>query len=209
MASHECENWDYEKHPNSQSVTEYCKQFLRDLVADPSIKIHLFGDTRPAHREMFGKAVPDECTHLAGNYRGADFEFLRNARVYFGPHEGTIPSAVAVQMDFFHEDLLLGLAEIDAATQDPNGPLKGSRLLVRIVQLMAATLTRFLTIHPYKNGNGHMSRMLVWIGLGKYKHLPVKWWLDESPPGYAPLLTAHRQGDPKPLERYLLKCIRG
>ena len=209
MQHEDCQNWDYETHPKVSTVAEACASFLSELRAEPSSKIAALADTRPTHAVMFGAVVPTACSYVAGNYRGQDFDCLRGYRVRFGVHEGTLPIDVPLAMDFFHDDLLAGLSDLDNAALDITRPLQGAAFLVRLVELLAVSLTRFLTIHPYVNGNGHMGRLLVWAALGKYNRLPMRWWLHGKPPGYGELLTAHRIGNRKPLEKFLLQCIIG
>ena len=209
MQHEDCHNWDYETHPQASTVADACASFLADLRAEPTSKIAALTDTRPCHTEMFAAVVPTACAYVAGNYRGQDFDCLRDYRVRFGNNEGTPPVGVPFAMDFFHKDLLAGLLDLDNAALASDKPLQGAAFLVRLVQLLAVSLTRFLTIHPYANGNGHMGRLIVWAALGKYNRLPMSWWLHGKPPGYGPLLTAHRGGNPKPLEKFLLKCIIG
>ena len=208
MNHEDCNSWDYETHPQVQTVAEWCRQFLEELRANSSGKASVLQDTRPSHGGMFAAVVPQACGYLAGNYRGSAHPCLQNCSVSFGPHQGTLPIGVAVAMDFFHQDLTAAFAELDAAAADKDKPLSGAAFLVRLVQILAATLTRFLTIHPYMNGNGHMGRLLVWCGLGRYGRLPVRWWLNKRPPdNYPTLLTQHRNGNTKPLETFLLKCV--
>jgi hypothetical protein len=212
MHHDDCGAWEYSTHPEYQSVVGYCQQFLLQLRADPASKQFLLEDTRPAHGEMFCRVVPRACPHLAGNYRGSDFECLRNYNVKFGgppAHLGTPALYVMAVVGGFHTDLLAGISELEAAAADPESPLTPAQHLLRVVQVMAFALQRFFTIHPYANGNGHMGRMLVWIGLGRFGMLPTKWWLNASPPGYGELIDKHRRGDTKPLERYLICAIKG
>lgn len=210
LAPHEdCNGWDYETHPDVSAVTEACKAFLIELRANPACKAAALADTRHFHSILFSAVVPDPCPYLAGNYRGADFPCLRNYDVGFGRHRGTFPLGVAYAMENLHKDLVGSFDDLDKAGRSAKAPLTGRDFLLRLVQLLAATMVRFFTIHPYANGNGHMGRLLVWAALGRYNRLPVQWWLDASPPRYGPLIDAHRAGDFKPLEMYLLKCIVG
>lgn len=210
LASHEdCNGWDYETHPNASSVTEACKIFLVELRNDPASKAAALADTRPFHALMFSAVVPAACPYLAGNYRGSDFECLRAYNVRFGHHHGTFARGVIYAMEEFHEDLRGALEDLDKAGVAPEAPLTGRFFLIRLIQILAATLVRFFTIHPYANGNGHMGRLLIWSALGRYNRLPVRWWLDGSPPEYGPLIDAHRAGHAMPLEKFLMRCIVG
>jgi hypothetical protein len=209
MHHDDCGAWEYNTHPQRQSVADYCQQFLLQLRADPASKQSLIADTRPAHKDMFSKVVPTACPCLAGNYRGSDFDCLRDYNVKFGGNRAIPALYVLAVMSGFHSDLDSAISELDAAAADKQMPLTRAQLMVRVVQVMAYTLQRFFSIHPYANGNGHMGRMLVWIGLGRYQLLPKKWWLNQSPPGYGELIQKHRGGDRKPLEMYLMRAING
>lgn len=209
MGHNDCDGWEYTSHPQAQTVVDACKQFLVELRDDPLSKVAALSETRPFHASLFAAVVPAACPYLAGHYRGEDYDCLREAQVSFGGHVGTLPVGVLGAMGIYHQDLIDGLADLDAAAKDPVKPLGGSAFVVRLAQVCAAALTRFLTIHPYKNGNGHMARLLVWVILGRYSMLPKRWWLNNRPPGYAALLTLHRNGDRKPLEKFILECIVG
>lgn len=209
MRHENCDNWDYSTHPGAPTVQAYCKQFLDELQADPASKADALQDTRRYHQAMFQKVTPPACPHLAGNYRGAPLAHLQDCRIYFGTQEGSPPPAVPVAMDFFHADLDEALRALDRQFAATTSPLSASARLVLVAQLVAAALVRFLTVHPYMNGNGHMARMLVWVALTRFNVWPVKWSLHASPPGYAELIDAYRRGHKPPLERFILRCVKG
>ena len=209
MAHEDCANWEYTSHPNYQGVVDACAAFLSQLQSNPGSKASALRDTREYHREVFSPVAPQDCPDIVGNYRGANFDCLRSYPVTFGGVHGTLSVGVHLSMDLYHEDLLDAIRDLDEAVSRTIKPLTGPTLLVRVVQVAASFLTRFFTIHPYANGNGHMGRLVVWVLLARYNRLPARWWLHKSPPAYAPLLSEHRAGRPKQLEKYLLGCILG
>ncbi len=209
MGHEDCNGWEYTTHPDYQKVVDVCAAFLTELRLDPASKASALEDTREYHRSIFSPVAPSACSYLAGNYRGSNFDCLREYGVVFGGTHGTLPIGVFAAMDLYHGDLLDAVRDLDQAVSRATKPLAGPALLVRLVQVAASFLTRFFTIHPYANGNGHMGRLVVWVLLARYNRLPVRWWLHRSPPAYGPLLSEHRAGRPKALERYLLECILG
>lgn len=78
--------------------------------------------------------------------------------------------------------------------------------LLRFVKLLAIVLQQFLTIHPYKDGNGHSARLLIWVMLCRAGYVPRNWDIDAKQP-YADALSAHRSGKPGALESFLLQAI--
>jgi hypothetical protein len=209
MHHDDCTAWEYNTHPQYQSVAGYCASFLQALRDDPASKEPLLADTRPAHADMFAGVAPAACPYVAGNYRGSNFDCLRHYEVRFGDNEGFPALGVHMAMDVFHADFAGAVADLDAAAANQGSPLSEAARKVRAAQVMAFALQRFFTIHPFANGNGHMGRMLVWVGLARFGFLPKKWWLNKSPPNYGDLIQQHRRGNTKPLERYLIRAING
>lgn len=205
MGSHaDCSNWDYVKHPNVATVGACCTALIAGLRQNPAGLSPFLADTRPAHHQMFEGVVPAACAHLAGNYRGADFPALKNYRVTIAGEEGMIPAAVALAMDLMHADLQRDLASIDAARSQPNADQHSLDLL--LVEFLSLHMVKFLTIHPYANGNGHIGRLLMWIGLGRSGLWPKSWNLNARP-GWDELIARHRRGQTKPLIKFVLRSI--
>jgi hypothetical protein len=207
MDHEDCNAWEYSTHSRYQTVADRCAQFLHALRADPASKQVLLADTRPAHSDFFSDVVPSACPYLAGNYRGSDFECLRHYEVQFGGNKGIPALGVLLAIGQFHDELAAAIATLDAVIA--TGELTPGQQMLRVVQVMAFALQRFFSIHPYANGNGHIGRLLVWVGLARFNMIPKKWWLHTSPPSYGDLIQQHRKGKTRPLEEYLLRAIKG
>lgn len=116
-------------------------------------------------------------------------------------------------MDAFHEQLLLLLRDLaDAASRINKKKKKGlteGEYLHAMAEGLANVLECFFTIHPYANGNGHIGRFIVWLSFIRLKRYPrLRWPLNDRPP-YDEAVQQHREGNPEPLRRLLLKTIRG
>lgn len=211
MRHEDCNNWDYATHPAVKTVEDECTAILTELKASPGVFQSGLSDTRALHKRIFQQTAPSACVCVAGNYRGADFDCLRAAPMYFGKNSGTPPVSVSIAIGDMHDEMNAAVVALDqahAATATATNKEKAV-LLSRLVSLAASALVRFFSIHPYMNGNGHMGRLIVWILLARYGRLPTRWTLHKSPPGYSDLLDLYRAGKHKPLERFMLECIIG
>jgi len=78
--------------------------------------------------------------------------------------------------------------------------------LLRFVRILATVLERFLTIHPYMDGNGHTGRLLAYIMMMRVGYPPSNWNIDAKQP-YSAALSEHRRGKPGALQIFLLSVI--
>lgn len=207
MSPHEdCSNWEYRSHPNKATVDSFGVAFLVNVRKDPSNYDPFLHDTRDTHGKMFEHVAPTLCPYVAGNYRGADFPCLQMYRVGIDNQEGILPFGVKYSMQFFHEDLVKDIAAIDAVRSDPDNKIPSASLDLMLIETLALHMVKFLSIHPYANGNGHIGRMLMWIGLSRAKLWP-KTWSVNTRPGWDELIRRHRAGNTKPLVKFVLKSI--
>jgi fido (protein-threonine AMPylation protein) len=104
-------------------------------------------------------------------------------------------------MDYL--DLLHGIVGISAATK-----------LASTVELAAFLLGGFNVVHPFANGNGHVSRLLTFAFLARYRYEP-KSWVMYSPKtqaerdAYDALFRSFRAGGVDPLQKFLFDKIAG
>jgi hypothetical protein len=147
---------------------------------------------------------------FAGNYRGSAFPHLDKYEVGVGadPRVGVSPAKVKRHMHEFETLLSKALVIFDKAYVIAKAAGDLASLLPKLVSILGVFLTKFLTIHPYANGNGHMGRLIVSVLLGRYGFWPAAWPLHERP-AYSELLSKHRDGDHAPLNKFLLRCIVG
>ena len=95
---------------------------------------------------------------------------------------------------------------MERGRQLPSARVPEEEKLYYVVTFACRVLVEFLRIHPYANGNGHIGRFIVWLILARFGYWPKQWPLNASPP-YHELLKTYRDGDPLPLEEFVLQCL--
>lgn len=203
-----CRGWDYEDHPDAHLVGIRCARVLDLLGRRPSIYDRYGYSTIKGHKYLFRGLAPASCSYIVGNYRGAKFPCLVDYEVRVaGDSRVGVPSVlVPYFMKQFDAEIATAISEFNARSS--SGKLNATVLLTQYVSILAKFLVKFLTIHPYVNGNGHSARLMVWILLARFGLWPKEWPLDESP-SYGSHITAHRDGNTAPLEQFILRCILG
>lgn len=209
-ASHyNCGNWTYETHPNRPVVLAgRCGRIERAMQRRVASFATVKHDSRTLHRFLFRDMVPSACNCIAGSFRGdAACEDIGNSSVFVDGDNrvGAPPKAVAAQMLQFEQQchsLEQAHSKFIATGAAP------AVALLKFVHMAAIVLQRFLTIHPFKDGNGHTGRFLVYLMMARAGYAPVKWSIDAKQP-YSDALSRHRDGDKKALQEFLLQAIIG
>lgn len=145
---------------------------------------------------------------MAGNYRGAPYLGLKNYEVIIAGNPGMPALVVAAEMTRFEADMKLAVENFDLAFQKAKADGKEAIVTYQFAIIAANFLVRFLEIHPYANGNGHMGRLIVWVLLGRFGFWPKAWPLDERP-SYNDLIAQYRKKIKGPLEKFILQCVAG
>lgn len=203
--------WEYELHPKYATVKEKCDEIIRCMCTDATRQDFFLVDTRDTHRAMFIEVTPDGCAYFAGNYRGADYPNLCNYSVQIGVYHGVPPSSVGAVMSSFSTEIAKIISDFQQKIKTIAST--ASKKLVVFCHLLAHLFVKFLVIHPYANGNGHMARLLVWVLLKK-EGLTQSFWSVADRPGQprgVPLdscIELFRNGNQEPLIRYFLLGIQ-
>jgi hypothetical protein len=209
MHPSDCPDWEYKDHPDSHRLLPaLCDDLLKYLQASHLMTMAVACDTRPAHRTMFVRLTPVGHDYYAGNYRGSEFRCLRcyQVGVRVDPRVGLAPGKVRKAMEDLASETRKDLRLLDAVNDLPASHCKPNEKLASIVVIACRVLERFLTIHPYANGNGHMGRLMVWAVLWRYDYWFRRWPLNDRP-AYSDLLSLYRDGQPAPLEQFVLSCL--
>jgi fido (protein-threonine AMPylation protein) len=211
MHPSDCPRWEYKNHLYANAVGIRCEAILNDLANKQLPVDATLRDTRAVHARMFVNLTPDRCSYYAGHYRGENYRCLRHLEVVVrsDPRVGAAPARVAADLANLNAHVLAtGLKALEASFALPDEKLPAEEKLFHLVVFACAALVEFLRIHPYANGNGHAGRFIVWLISVRFGYWPLKWELDTSPP-YHELLKRFRDGDPIPLQTFVLESITG
>lgn len=170
------EEWEYANFSNAADVETYCENLLNFLSINSQEIFLILKDTRPTHKKMFEMVVPVGREYLAGNYRGANYPQLIDRPVYvqtvYGYYDSGAPcDKVHEFMDEFH--VQIGQALNALKTQSVNW--NPTQKIIAYTKFVGSCFVNFLAIHPYANGNGHISRLLVWC-LFAIKSISCNFW---------------------------------
>ena len=209
-----CLPWEYEEFGAADELL-FERSELLVLEMRDGVRIILSDgcDSRAVHSALFKGLTPTGYEYYAGNYRGSEFRCSKTypVGVPADPRVGLAPELVSLHMDALADWLRHAVARLDAQLSSPGSQISPDEQLVSQVVVAARLFRDFLTIHPYANGNGHISRFLVWLLLGRYGRWPGRWTVHPQPllPGYdySDAISAARDERPEALEVLILQSI--
>lgn len=193
--------WEYEGHSDRKSVEDNCNKTVAHFLENENDRDAFFKDTRPIHKAIFQNVTPDGHTYFAGNYRGAPYSQLYRRPVFIGDDSGHPPELVAQAMEDFPiiaNSLLNQFHNIMKSNNESR-----AKKILYFSDFLSKIYVRFVAIHPYANGNGHIARLLVWTFL-KRANLPLTFWTIDKRPE-RPLddcIFYARRGDWRPIVEY-------
>lgn len=209
-----CKNWEYKGHPNAGKLRVRSEALIEAIRLRPRLARRDGFDTRRAHGFLFDGLSPRDCPHFAGQYRGyLNCRFLRHYTVGIGQSDPLVglpypPNLVEQATKQLEQSLAQTEAAFEAWRNAPAPKPDESIVVARLVAAACNGLERFLTIHPYANGNGHCGRLLAWALFARQGYLPLGLPLDERPP-YNQALYEHRRGNTLYLQVVMLQALKG
>ena len=208
-----CPEWEYKDVAGSGDVlAKRAEGILVSLHASSrSSGPAAIEDTRPLHGRYFADLTPPFLPYFAGHYRGEDFMCLRDYEVSIAmnPLVGHVAGSVPIEMREFRNELFAALSNLDFVWAVNERVVTKAMKFRRLAETIALLFAKFLEIHPYANGNGHMARfMALWI-FSRYGIHPRAFPLHGRPPDppYSLAIRAYQQGNLSPLADLLLECI--
>lgn len=158
--------WEYKGHPQEHTVAERTVELVRSATGSGICALSYLLDTRPRHAYMFALVVPQGEPAFAGGYRGSKEPYLQidigvvrtKDEIPDRFHRGTPYPLVASEMHTYHQVLRMALAGLQQRL--PALATKEQKLLA-LAEFTGIFFATFVEIHPYANGNGHISRLIV------------------------------------------------
>jgi len=155
------------------------------------------------HREVFDGLPP--VAYYAGHYRGfdaarpclfQDVQFGQN-----GKHKGTAKIHVRGEMSRLQFRYVKWLEELDRRQQSVS--IVPSTKRAECVLLIALAVAQFIQVHPFINGNGRTSRIIINFFLIRFGMRPMQDY-PRPPDPYLSVLDVALSGQYAPLCDYIL-----
>ena len=186
------EEWMMTSEVDDEWEPEDCSDFLTNmpsmaaealvdlLAATPDERKAFLLDTRAQHENLYANFTSEQWAGCAGNYRGADIDGVRDYDVYLPFKVGdqvkdnilfATPETVELKMETFAEAVEVYCSDAQSFSSPGEASNRAANLIVQ-----------FLSIHPFANGNGHITRLMfpVLISLTCFTIKP-NWTINPSP----------------------------
>jgi prophage maintenance system killer protein len=147
-----------------------------ELLSDGSIDLKSICDTRGVHQKLFIELTPPGYSEYAGNYRGSNDSYLA-IDVTFSGHVGS--SYLEVEQDM--EELAYKIKRLYAKLLSKRSSMTKHTFMYNIAHIASISTIKFIGIHPYADGNGHISRYITCGFMMPNGYIPIKWAIDPRP----------------------------
>lgn len=200
-----CPDFGYAKHPLALwLLRRRNKHVLKSLATGRLEPIGAASDTRTTHEFFFRLLTPRGYEYYAGHYRGENFPCLEMCQVGFGMMLACDARQVDVQMNILRTKIRTGLRIIASRSRS----WSQTTLAANLARFSAEIFASFISIHPYKDGNGHMGRFIVCAAFIPHGHYPQRWTIDPRPTvPHLPAIRSAIQGNPVPLMNLIISCF--
>lgn len=168
--------FDYSDPQKHELLCVRSKTVIAELTQLSEVDTNRIADTRPTHLFLFdGMAIPgfEACV---GNYRTTGGNPVLHCEVSFGTHNGARPNEVEQRID-----------ELRTKIRTQFRLLKSHKFaseeafLFHLAKYAARIIYDFIMIHPYCDGNGHISRYLLFAIVMPEGYTPYRWRIHPRP----------------------------
>jgi fido (protein-threonine AMPylation protein) len=211
-----CPEWDYETHPDCGRLLPLASaDVLRDIASGAHPVAKSVRDSRAIHRKLFAQLWPPGHAYYVGNFRGLERKKCLkdyDVRIPSDPLVGVPAAKVIEEITKLADEIAVMTEAVDAELRDAGANISAANRSISVVRLACDAFVRFLTVHPFANGNGHVARAILFILLRHFGFNPDRWTIEPRPrfpggPDYSDMIYKHRRGDVAPLEQFVLSCL--
>ena len=202
--------WEYTSHPNYPFPlivrTEEVLESIQNATKEDIVRLLI--DTRGVHKHLFSELTSNGHEYFAGHYRGEDFGELKHYQIQrlSGALQDCCPALeVPSTMEKFGEKVGQGIEKLDALITNQPSDI----VMNRVIKFACDVCVEFCKIHPYANGNGHISRMILISILQTYGYEIRDFPIDPRPPekNYINYMMSYAAGDRTPLLLWISNLI--
>lgn len=170
--------FDYSDPKNNMLLFSRSKSLLKELLDLSEVDTNRISDTRSTHFFLFNGIAITGFEKCVGNYRTTMGDPVLNRNVSFGAHNGAPPDEVSYR-----------IAELRTKIRTQYRMLKNHNFdseelfLFQLIKYAANIIYDFIMIHPYCDGNGHISRYLLLAIVMPEGYFPDRWRIHPRPIG--------------------------
>lgn len=171
--------FDYSDDTINRILEERSQTVLLDLRDSVETDTSKLCDTREIHKFLFKGLTKPGLEICVGNYRTDKGSKELNCEVFFGSHRGCPPTYVAEKLEVLRTKIRSSLRLLAGNYRNESEVI----FLANLLHATAEILRDFILIHPYRDGNGHISRYIVCAIVIPRGYEPKRWRIHPRPEG--------------------------